>query len=58
MFDIKFKLSALKSIFKKYLEFEQLNGDNALENAKNKVQEIMNSRMEIDEGDENNGNEE
>ena len=58
MFEINFKLSALKSIFKKYLEFEQSNGDKALENAKNKVQEIMSSRMEIEEGDENNGNEE
>ena len=58
MFDINFKLSALKSIFKKYLEFEQLNGEKALENAKNKVEEIMSSRMEIEEGDDNNGNEE
>ena len=60
MFNIPFKLSSLKSIFKKYLEFEQTNGEKALENAKNKVQEIMNSKMEVEEeGDNNeNGNEE
>ena len=41
MFNIPFKLSALKSIFKKYSEYEQTNGEKTLENLKNKIQEIM-----------------
>ena len=55
MFDVDFKLKQLKNVMKKYLEFWKKIAKNEKEffQAKEKVEKIIESKMQIDDDDEN-----
>ena len=55
MFDVDFKLKQLKNLMKKYLEFWKKIAKNEKEffQAKEKVEKIIESKMQIDDDDEN-----
>ena len=59
MIEVPFKKNALKSVIKKYLEFEKDNmkSEKDFNKAKEKAQKIIQERMEIDDEDEDNQDE-